>query len=93
MNDTACPATRAGIELRHVADELLVHDPAGASVHVLNATAGNVLELCDGTRTLGDIAAAVRAGVNDPHAPVERDVDRIVGEFVRLGLLDLRERA
>ncbi|GAC1430890.1 MAG: hypothetical protein NVSMB5_25050 [Candidatus Velthaea sp.] len=89
MNDEI-PAVRPDIELRRVADEVLVHDRAGAIVHVLNSTAGTVLELCNGARSVGDIAGIVRASAEDPKAPVERDVQRILTEFAALNLVDLR---
>ena len=91
MHD-AVPALRSDIELRRVADELLVHDRAGAVVHVLNSTAGTILELCNGERTVRDISDTVRASVPDASAPVESDVERILAEFAALNFIDLTDR-
>ncbi len=82
------PRQLAGLEVRAVGDEVLVHDPANGKVHVLNATAGKILDLCDGTRSPGEIAGAVAAETGADSQTVSRDVERVLGEFATLDLLE-----
>jgi PqqD family protein of HPr-rel-A system len=84
MNPTQC----AGLEIRKAGNEVLVHDPAGGQVHVLNEVAGRILELCDGTRPQAQISAAIVAETNADAAIVEPDVAAILERFRALGLLE-----
>ncbi|MDQ6779901.1 MAG: PqqD family protein [Candidatus Eremiobacteraeota bacterium] len=76
-----------GLDIKTVGDEVLVHHPAGQKVHILNRTAGRILELCDGVRTPSEIAAMIGAETGADQATVDADVRRIVADFVRLGLI------
>lgn len=89
LDDAVRPRTVEGLEIRAAGDETLVHDPAAARVHVLNATAGLVLSLCDGTRTPAAIAAALRERLVDapPADVVERDVATVLDRFDEMKLL------
>jgi hypothetical protein len=82
----ALPRTVDGLEFQEAGPDLLVHDPAARKIHVLNASAGRVLRLCDGAHPVSEIIDAVAIDGVD-RALVERDVDRILTEFERLGLL------
>ena len=75
------------IELRRAGDEVLVHDLAGGKVHVLNGTAGYVLELCDGTRSATEIARTLSNATGADYSTVANDVDVILREFESLKLL------
>jgi hypothetical protein len=57
----ARPMAADGLELVEAPDGLIVYDPANERVHHLNQTAAVVLGLCDGSQTVGAIAAAVGA--------------------------------
>lgn len=89
LDDAVCPRTVEGLEIRAAGDETLVHDPAAGRVHVLNATAGLVLSLCDGTRTRAAIASALREQLVDapPGDAVERDVAAVLDRFDEMKLL------
>lgn len=89
LDDAVCPHTVDGLEIRAAGDETLVHDPRAGRVHVLNATAGLVLTLCDGTRTRAAIAAALRERLVDapPGDVVERDVAAVLDRFAEMHLL------
>jgi PqqD family protein of HPr-rel-A system len=50
---------RRDLVIKHVHGDLVLYDSANGDVHVLNATAAKVFELCDGSRTLEDIAKAL----------------------------------
>jgi hypothetical protein len=83
------PTKSENLEVRKVGDEVLVHDPAHGKVHVLNATAGAILDLCDGSRSPGQIADSIAAATGADVAIVSRDVEDILREFSGLQLLAL----
>lgn len=89
LDDAVRPQAVAGLEIRPAGDETLVHDPAAGRVHVLNATAGLVLSLCDGTRTRAAIASALRERLVDaPSADVvDHDVATVLDRFDEMKLL------
>jgi hypothetical protein len=53
-------ARQRGLVVKAVGDELLVYDLERHRAHSLNASAGAVWRLCDGTRTAAEIAVAAR---------------------------------
>ncbi len=75
------------ITTRDVDEGVLVHDERSGKVHVLNRSAGMVFRLCDGTHLRGEIAEklASEGGVDISRA--RTDVDAVVDNFARLGLL------
>jgi hypothetical protein len=87
MNVQSRPSPMPGIETQTTGNELLVHDTAKAKVHVVNATAGRIFMLCDGDRAVAEIVDSVVAewGIEPELARV--DVERVLADFVQLGLL------
>jgi hypothetical protein len=83
----ANPARTNELEIRNVDDQVLVHDAAHDKVHVLNRTAGTVLQLCDGTLSSTEIAHVLSDATGTDIAIVIRDVDAIVREFGTLELV------
>jgi PqqD family protein of HPr-rel-A system len=83
----ANPSKTQELEIRKVGDDVLVHDPAHGKVHVLNATAGAVLEMCDGARSAEEIARSLSDATGADRAVVTRDVETILSEFRTLRLL------
>lgn len=81
------PTKAAGIEIRKAGDDVLVHDPVHDKVHVLNGTAGYVLELCDGVHSVSDIAHSISDATGAEYALVLRDIEGIVRDFEGLKLL------
>ena len=57
--------------LKNLGDEVILYDPDQKAVHVLNATAQVVWELCDGEHKLEDIEHALRSRYS---VPADRDV-------------------
>jgi len=84
---TMKPKQVAGLEISIAGDEMLVHDASNGKVHVLNATAGKVLELCDGNRTVSEIAVGVANAFMVDTDRVRPDIDAILSDFTNLGLL------
>jgi hypothetical protein len=56
-------------------------------VHILNATALAIWELCDGQTRTGEMVGAICGLSGLPRDVVEEDVGRILGEFQRAGIL------
>ena len=82
------PRRKTSLVIQFVGNEVLVHDADRGKVHVLNATAGDVLELCDGTRTIADLTLALSESTGIDASIIEPDVVSIVGAFHELGLFD-----
>jgi hypothetical protein len=81
------PRKTAAMDVRRVDHEVLVHDAAHGRVHVLNGTAGNVLDLCDGMHSASQIAHALSTASGADLSRVRQDVDAILNEFTLLDLL------
>jgi PqqD family protein of HPr-rel-A system len=81
------PLKAADLDIRTVGDEVLVHHPATQKVHILNRTAGQILEMCDGERTQESIVASICSETGADKEAVARDVAALVGEFEKLGLV------
>jgi hypothetical protein len=57
--------------------------------HGLNPTAGRMLELLEGGRSLTETAESVAREYDRPVAEVERDVERLCGDLCARGLVEL----
>jgi hypothetical protein len=68
--------------------ETVVRVDGGDSAVILNAIGDAVLSLCDGTRTVADIAEFLRLHVAVPDTTdLDADVTRVVAELVGAGLV------
>jgi len=90
MGDAPRPKAIEGLEVRAVGDEVLVHQPAAKKIHVLNETAGEILRLCDGTRSRDEIVAIVSQSRSAEIDVVDGDVQRLLAQFQELGLVENR---
>lgn len=81
------PTKSLEIEVRRAGDDVLVHDSAREKVHVLNGTAGYVLELCDGAHSVSEIASCLSDATGADLSAVTRDVEAILREFAAMRLL------
>jgi hypothetical protein len=72
--------------------EVVVSLRGGERALILNAVGDAVLDLCDGSRTIDEIAAFVRDNMTVPaDADVVRDVRAVVNELVRAGVVEANE--
>jgi len=85
--DTIRPRPTGSFLDRDLGDEHLFYDKSGDRMHVLNRSARDIYGLCDGSRTLEQIAAAVveRYGVDEARAL--EDVRSTVDQLVAIGVL------
>jgi PqqD family protein of HPr-rel-A system len=81
------PLRKDGLFLRQAKGENAVYDPATGKVHLLNATAWAIWDLCDGETDPGEMIDAI-CEISRMHRDlVSEDVRRILAEFDDAGLL------
>lgn len=69
--------------------EFVISVRGGERALIINAIGDAVLDLCDGSRTVDEIAAFVRETLSVPtEVDVTRDVSAIVDELVRAGVIE-----
>ena len=80
-----CPAQ----ELREyeIEDDLVLYNPSKDVAHILNLTAAVVWWLCDGNRTLDDIAVRVADLYGKETTDVLHDARTILSNFRAVGLV------
>ncbi len=66
-------------------DRVLVHSPRRGQTHSLNPTAGIILELLDGRRSVAQLRGLLLEAYPEAAAEVARDVDRTLGTLIRCG--------
>jgi Coenzyme PQQ synthesis protein D (PqqD) len=69
--------------------EVVVSIPGGDTALILNSVADAVLELCDGSRTVEEIAEFVRETVAVPtEVDVVHDIAAVVDQLARAGVIE-----
>jgi hypothetical protein len=72
--------------------EVVVSRRGGERALILNAMGDAVLDLCDGSRTIDEIATFVRQHMTVPDdADVARDVSAVLDELLRAGVIEAAE--
>jgi hypothetical protein len=88
---TRRPVRKQEVWLRQAEDENVVYDPDTGAVHILNATAVAIWVLCDGETDPREMVDAICGLSGLPNEVVSEDVNRILGEFDRAGILTWTE--
>jgi hypothetical protein len=86
MTMLCCPKRPDNLDINPAEDGFIIYQPDQDRVHFLNPTAVLILELCDGTRPLPEIAAMVQEAYGLPEAPIEAVRDA-VDKMTQEGLL------
>ncbi len=82
------PLKKDGILARKTGDEWVLYDSDNKSVHIVNATAQFVWQLCDGSHTLIDIAQQMQEAFQVPEGTdVKQSLDKIIKTFSAKGIL------
>lgn len=69
--------------------EVVVSVPGGTQALILNNVADAVLDLCDGSRTLAEIAEFIRTTVTVPaDADVVADISSVLTQLQRAGVIE-----
>lgn len=79
--------TRPGLLEEEIDDDVVLYDPGREEVTVLNATAGDIWRLCDGSFTLEEMVKRLSQAYATPEEVIRRDVERTVRDLVDKGLL------
>jgi hypothetical protein len=82
-----CFKPRDGIVKQEVSGSLLLFNMQDGQYYTLNDVGRRVWELCDGTRTLSDIARDLSAEYDSPAAAIQDDVLELVGDLADASLL------
>jgi PqqD family protein of HPr-rel-A system len=72
---------------REAGEENVLYDRNSGEVHVLNETARAIWELCDGRTSTKEMVEAVCQVTSLHHDVVSEDVDRLLAEFDRVGVI------
>lgn len=78
----------SGISGRDLGDEYLFYDQGSDRVHILNGTARSILMLCDGKRTVKEIAAAIATEYSVEEKTALQDAAEAIEQLVELGLIE-----
>jgi hypothetical protein len=81
------PKRRPEIRIETVDDELVLYDAASGRAAYLNDSAAVVWKLCDGERSVAEIAGLLASEMNAEGRPVAGDVEDTIGQFVDAGLV------
>lgn len=85
--DSSRPTPNAAFEISVVDDEVVLLNPKTLKVAHLNRTAALIWQLCDGTRTLGDLRALLTAAYPETAASVAADLDETVAALATIHAL------
>lgn len=80
------PRKMDGLEVHQVTGQFVIYQPSDDAVHYLNPTAAVVLELCDGSLSITQIAEAIRDLYGLPAVPQE-EVQRAIESLKQSGLV------
>jgi len=86
--DVQLPTPSKDVSLQRVGQEAILHDRRNGRAHVINESAAQIWELCDGQHTFDQIVSAFAAVYGLPAADVQADVQYILAKFHELRVLD-----
>ena len=86
--DLRFPTPNKDVSLQRVGQEAILHDRRNGRAHVINESAAQIWELCDGQNTLDQIVSAFAAAYALPAADVQADVQYILAKFHELRVLE-----
>lgn len=81
------PVRREGASAVELDDNLAVYDDVGQLLILLNASAGSVWELCDGSTTVGEMVDALCETYPDDASVIGDDVRETLRKLAEMGLL------
>ena len=86
--DLRLPTPNIDVSLQRVGQEAILHDRRNGRAHVINESAAQIWELCDGQNSLEQIVSAFAAAYALPAADVQADVQYILAKFHELRVLE-----
>ena len=82
------PTPNKDVLLQRVGQEAILHDRRNGRAHVINESAAQIWELCDGQHTLDQIVSTFAATYALPTVDVQADVQNIIAKFHELRVLE-----
>ena len=76
-----------GVVVEEMGEEVLLYRPTTHKAIHLNGTAAAIWKLCDGTRTLNDLVAALEIAFPDAKPRIAGEVREVVDQLLRDGAL------
>jgi hypothetical protein len=86
----SCPVPAERVRSRRLEHEAVVVLPDKGEVKVLNEVGAQIWALADGSRTVGDIIAALCDEFEAPPGVVEADTLKFLAELQHKGLITIR---
>jgi PqqD family protein of HPr-rel-A system len=86
--DLRSPTPNNDVSLQRVGQEAILHDRRNGRAHVINESAAQIWELCDGQNTLDQIVSALAAAYALSAADVRADVQDILAKFHELRVIE-----
>jgi pyrroloquinoline quinone biosynthesis protein D len=86
--DLRFPTPNKDVSLQRVGQEAILHDRRNGRAHVINESAAQIWELCDGQHTLDQIVSVIAAAYALPTADAQADVQYILAKFHELRVLE-----
>jgi hypothetical protein len=87
--EVSWPRRRSHVEERRAGEDLVLYDPAGGRLHVLNATAAAIWNLCDGSLPAPAIAGKFSAEFRvDPGQDPQADARLLLRSLFEAGLIE-----
>lgn len=87
-DENRIPRQKADFHLEQMDNELLLYHPGQTKTIYLNETASLIWQLCDGNRTVGEIAKLLKDAFPDGAESMEDDVDQTLHGFEEHGAIE-----
>lgn len=81
------PRRNAGVLSRRGADTLVLLDTKGGEYFTLDEVGTRIWELCDGSRTVAEVAAAIAEEYDAPAQTIQTDMLELLNELADAGLI------
>ena len=88
MTSGRIPRQVSQFRLEQLDDDLLLYYPGLTKTVHLNETASLIWQLCDGTRSIEDIATVLREAFPDTAAQISVDVDTTLARLAGAGAIE-----
>jgi hypothetical protein len=87
VDQTFKPKRRDDVRSEDVQHETVLYDPTRGQAVYLNETAAVVWKLCDGSRTVAEMADLLTREMGDSSGRIAQDVADVVGRFTEAKLV------
>ena len=87
MDGARIPTQVPGYHLEQMDGELLLHHPGSTRTLYLNETATLIWQVCDGQRTIADIAELLQDAFPETDEAIDEQVDVTMRQFFECGAI------